>query len=244
MLLVNIDSGPFQPGKIPLPVLVCDSSSVLGRTILAYQCVNNKILPSSLVGACCPSIHRGSDVGSNRSQISRWKPSRDSINFHKFHSVSKSFSTQKGWNSGILSLCRKDFCPRYRCLHCRFSPHLWQSGVAAVWLHVASKPPKVNNAPGEDEGRWGKCFKHVISVWPLQPLHIPARWISSQARLGSVMWSDHASMHGSLTSPKPSASQRIPAKLEMFKKLQEITGIQLEQRRDLGGAETAKDSKK
>jgi len=46
-------------------------------------------------------------------------------------------------------------------------------------------------------------------------------------------------MHGSLTSPKPSASQRIPAKLEMFKKLQEITGLQLEQRRDLGGAETA-----
>ena len=77
MLLVNIDSGPSQPGKIPLPVLVCDSSSVLGRTILAYQCVNNKILPSSLVGACCPSFHRGSDVGSNRSQISRWKPSRD-----------------------------------------------------------------------------------------------------------------------------------------------------------------------
>lgn len=44
--------------------------------------------------------------------------------------------------------------------------------------------------------------------------------------------------------PDKSQAQRIPAKLEMFKKLQEITGLQLEQRRDLGGAETAKDSKK
>ena len=117
---------------------------------LATHPVYEKPDPAFKPGRCCPCFHRGSDAGSKRSQISRCEPSKDSTKSQKFHSFSRSFSTQNGWKS-------VEYCPGAEKISAQGTGASIASSAPIydiqVWLQCGFMRPLTMSHPG---GRRGK----------------------------------------------------------------------------------------